>query len=69
MARRSRSPRQNIIFYSRYEEGLSLAKQIRAAAYLECSALNKIGVREVFEAASKAAIDYKEKFNNNDLFQ
>lgn len=46
--------------YFRYEEGLSLAKQIRAADYLECSALNKIGVREVFEAASKAAIDYKE---------
>jgi len=51
-----------------YEEGLSLAKQIRASAYLECSALNKLGVREVFEAASKAAIDYKGTKKKNKCF-
>jgi len=42
-----------------FEEGKSLAAQIGASAYLECSALNKIGIREVFEASSKAAMNYK----------
>merc|ERR1712131_523119 len=32
-----------------FEEGKSLAAQIGASAYLECSALNKIGISEVFE--------------------
>lgn len=41
------------------EEGKSLATQIGATAYLECSALNKIGISDVFKAASKAALNYK----------
>ena len=48
----------------RPEEGKSLATQIGATAYLECSALNKIGISDVFKAASKAALNYKEKINN-----
>ena len=46
----------------RFDEGKSLAAQIGASAYLECSALNKIGIREVFEASSKAAMNYKDRF-------
>ena len=48
----------------RPEEGKSLATQIGATAYLECSALNKIGISDVFKAASKAALNYKEKIND-----
>ena len=49
-----------IMYRFSFEEGKSLAAQIGASAYLECSALNKIGIREVFEASSKAAMNYKE---------
>ena len=51
------------MFEFRPEEGKSLATQIGATAYLECSALNKIGISDVFKAASKAALNYKEKIN------
>jgi len=37
-------------------EGEQMANRIGAKAYLECSALTKEGVREVFEAATKAAL-------------
>lgn len=37
-------------------EARAVASRIRAAAYVECSALKKIGVREVFDAAIKASL-------------
>ena len=47
-----------------YEEGAGLATKVGAAGYMECSALTKEGVREVFEAATRAAITPK-KINRN----
>ena len=38
------------------EEGRAMAEKIRAFAYLECSAKSKEGVREVFETATRAAL-------------
>lgn len=43
------------------EEGLSVAQMIGATAYLECSARHNDGVREVFEAAAKAALHTKRR--------
>ena len=43
------------------EDGKHMAKQINAVAYLECSAKNKDGVREVFETATRAALNMKKK--------
>ncbi|KAL1484906.1 hypothetical protein MTO96_032300 [Rhipicephalus appendiculatus] len=37
-------------------EGRAVASRIRAAAYVECSALKRIGVKEVFDAAIKASL-------------
>jgi cell division control protein 42 len=34
-----------------YEEGCRVAKQLRAAKYVECSALNQSGIRDVFDEA------------------
>uniref|UniRef100_A0A194AMW2 Putative ras-like protein GTP-binding protein Rho1 n=1 Tax=Pinctada fucata TaxID=50426 RepID=A0A194AMW2_PINFU len=42
-------------------EGHAIADQIHAFAYLECSAKTKEGVREVFETATKAALQTKKK--------
>ena len=39
-----------------HEQGQFLAERIRAKAYLECSAKTREGVREVFEAATRAAL-------------
>ena len=36
--------------------GKSVAEKINAFAYLECSAKSKEGVREVFETATRAAL-------------
>lgn len=41
------------------EEGRSVAEKINAYGYLECSAKTKEGVREVFETATKAALQVK----------
>ena len=41
------------------EEGRSMAEKINAFAYLECSAKSKEGVREVFETATRAALQVK----------
>ena len=38
------------------EEGRAMAEKINAFAYLECSAKSKEGVREVFEAVTRAAL-------------
>lgn len=39
-----------------YQEGVAVAKKIKAKAYLECSALHKEGVQEVFQRAAGLAI-------------
>ncbi|CCD24332.1 Rho family protein NDAI_0D00180 [Naumovozyma dairenensis CBS 421] len=44
-------------------EGQEVAEQIGAAGYYECSAKTGFGVREVFEAATKAALAGKTKTN------
>jgi len=41
------------------QEGCAMAEQINAFAYLECSAKSKEGVREVFETATKVALQAK----------
>lgn len=41
------------------EQGQAVADQIRAVKYLECSAKTNKGVREVFEAATRAALTKK----------
>ena len=38
------------------EEGRAVAEKVGAFAYLECSAKSKEGVREVFETATRAAL-------------
>ena len=45
------------------EEGRTMAEKINAFAYLECSAKSKEGVREVFETATRAALQV-----NTELF-
>jgi Ras family protein A len=42
-------------------EGESVAQKIGAQGYLECSARTGAGVREVFEAATRASLKTKEK--------
>lgn len=42
-------------------EGQAVAEKIKAINYLECSAKLNQGVREVFEAATRAALETKEK--------
>ncbi|KAK3994458.1 P-loop containing nucleoside triphosphate hydrolase protein [Cladorrhinum sp. PSN332] len=41
------------------EEGENVARQIGASKYLECSALTGEGVREVFEWATRLALEYE----------
>ena len=43
------------------EDGLAVARMINAYAYLECSAKLNEGVREVFEALSRACLGTKTK--------
>jgi len=43
------------------EEGRAMAEKINAFAYLECSAKSKEGVREVFETATRAALQVRQK--------
>ncbi|KAK3104049.1 hypothetical protein FSP39_023995 [Pinctada imbricata] len=45
----------------RPEEGRAQAEKINAYGYLECSAKTKEGVREVFETATRAALQTKKK--------
>jgi len=43
------------------DEGKAMAEKISAFSYLECSAKTKDGVREVFETATRAALQVKKK--------
>ena len=43
------------------EDGDEMSQKINAFAYLECSAKSKEGVREVFETATRAALQSKKK--------
>ena len=45
----------------RFEQGREVAESIHAVAYLECSAKTKDGVREVFETATRAALQTNPK--------
>lgn len=48
----------------RPQEGREMAEKINAFAYLECSALSNEGIREVFETATRAALQVKKKQNS-----
>ncbi|XP_010157525.1 PREDICTED: rho-related GTP-binding protein RhoG-like, partial [Eurypyga helias] len=39
------------------QQGVSLSKQIRAVKYLECSALNQEGIKDVFTEAVRAVLN------------
>lgn len=43
------------------EDGQAMADKIGAYGYLECSARTKEGVREVFELATRAALQTKKR--------
>ena len=43
------------------DDGRTMADRISAFSYLECSAKTKEGVREVFETATRAALQVKKK--------
>lgn len=43
------------------EEARDMANRINAFGYLECSAKTKDGVREVFEMATRAALQAKRR--------
>ena len=45
-------------------DGAAMAERIGAVQYLECSAKKKRGIREVFEAASKAAVKHRKRKRN-----
>ena len=45
----------------RTDEGERMAEKIGARGYYECSAKTKEGVREIFEAATRAALENKRR--------
>jgi len=51
-----------------FAEGNQMATQIGAEKYIECSAMTKDGVNEVFEWATKAAINRKAKQSKEKKF-
>ncbi|KAK0154503.1 Rho-related GTP-binding protein RhoA-C [Merluccius polli] len=51
----------------RPEEGREMANRINAFGYLECSAKTKDGVREVFEMATRAALQVRKRKKNGCL--
>jgi len=51
------------------EEGRAAAKNIRAYAYIECSAKNKEDVQDVFETATRAALQIRIKKKKRIFFQ
>ena len=46
------------------EDGQALADRIKAAAYIECSAKTRDGVREVFDAATKASLHKRKRLRH-----
>lgn len=44
-----------------YEDAKRVADKIGAAAFLECSARDNVGVEEVFHVATKIAMEWKKK--------
>jgi len=52
---------QKGLSYVAEEDARKIAKEVGALQYLECSALTKDGVREVFDEAIKAAVYQKKK--------
>ncbi|XP_018431091.1 PREDICTED: rho-related GTP-binding protein RhoG-like isoform X2 [Nanorana parkeri] len=40
-----------------YQQGVSLSKQIHAVKYMECSALNQDGIKEVFAESVRAVLN------------
>ena len=50
-----------------FKEGSEVAQSIHAAAYVECSAKTKDGVREVFESAARFAFGNKKQNNRCSL--
>ncbi|KAI9223265.1 Rho type small GTPase [Blastocladiella britannica] len=51
------------------EEGMAVADEIKAYKYLECSAKQNEGVKEVFEHATRAALARRKKKPTNSLCQ
>ena len=51
----------------RPEEGQEMAEKIGAKDYYECSSKTKEGVREIFEAATRAALANKQKSEGKKL--
>ena len=51
----------------RAEEGQEMAEKIGAKGYYECSSKTKEGVREIFEAATRAALANKRKSGGKNL--
>ena len=47
-----------------YEEGLKVAKQLKAVKYVECSSLNQQGIRDVFDEAILTVLN-KPKANSS----
>lgn len=45
----------------KFEDGRTMADKINAYAYMECSAKTKEGVRDVFDIATRAALQTKKK--------
>ena len=56
--------RQGLSFVKR-DQGEQMAKKIRAISHLECSALTKRGVKEVFDQVIESVINPKLKSNGN----
>ncbi|CAO3597057.1 unnamed protein product [Absidia cylindrospora] len=48
-----------------YEEGLTVARNINAVRYLECSAKHNRGIREVFDQAGRVALSVHLKTNQD----
>ncbi|CAG5123149.1 unnamed protein product [Candidula unifasciata] len=51
------------------EDGKAMAERIGAAGYVECSALTKEGIREVFELATRHALKTKKSGQKKDMFK
>ena len=49
-----------------YVEGLTMMEEVGAVKYLECSALTHTGVKEVFEEATRAVLQKRNKREKSD---